>query len=106
MELAAKCGAPPSGLIMAAISAGFTIGYVANLSARMKTGSLIYRPTCSPKMAASGSTASTRTEYPPLPKAASKPYARSSATQEPREKRRRRLRRATQTGTHIGAQKV
>jgi hypothetical protein len=45
----------PGGLIMAAIAAVFTIGYVVNLLGETKTGCTSCRSTCFPKTAASGS---------------------------------------------------
>ena len=85
MELAAELGrAQPGRLIMAAISAVFTIGYVANSARRgRRLAASTCRSTCSPKTAAFGSTGSARTECPPSPETASKTCARSSPMSVP-----------------------
>src|ERR1700730_4042581 len=64
-------------------------------SARTKTGCRTSRSTCSPKMAAFGSTVSARTGCPPSPKTASTTCARSSPINEPPERRRPRSRRSS-----------
>src|ERR1700730_15659350 len=64
-------------------------------SARTKTGCRISRSTCSPKMAAFGSTVSARTGCLPSPKTASTTCARSSQINEPPESRRPRSRRSS-----------
>ena len=61
MELAARFGPAQSGsLIVAAISAVFTIGYVANMLGEDEDWLHELSIDCSPKTAAFGSTASAR----------------------------------------------
>jgi hypothetical protein len=59
VELATAFGTSKSGgVIVAAIAAVFTIGYVANMLGETKTGCTTSRSTCSPKTDAFTSTAS------------------------------------------------
>jgi hypothetical protein len=84
VELAAELDRAQSGsLIMAAISAVFTIGYVANLLGEDEDWLHDLSINMFPKMAASGSMGSARTGCPPSPETASKTCARSSPMSVP-----------------------
>jgi hypothetical protein len=96
MELAARFGAAQSGgLIVAAISAVFTIGYVANQLGEDEDWLFDLSIDMFPEDA-SGSTALARMECLPSPSTASNAYAKSSPTNElPAERRPRPSRKSS-----------
>jgi hypothetical protein len=102
MALAARFGSAQSGgLIVATISAVFTIGYVANQLGEDDDWFFDCRSTCCPKAAASGSTALARMECLPSPSTASNASARSSPMKKlPDTDRRSSRRNSPACGPH------